>query len=324
MGAGTYRCTGSATGRRRPRKVVDAHSLYFEMRAELGWIGLVLLVIALVVPLVVAASRLRGPGRHAYAAFLAGGIALLLHAQVDWDWEMPVLFIWFFGAAGTILAAPAERAAGPASPQRLTRLLAGLACLLLALTPVTVAVSQLRLNRSVDAFARGDCATATDAALDSLEALSVQAEAFEVLGWCDARAGQLKLAVDAMRTARRLDPGNWQYAYGLAASRRSRARTRRRRRGSPAGSTRSTRWPAASSAGCARAAPRAAPRGRGEGRHPARMTRLTRERRAGARLSRKRGCRERLSAARRCGAAARGPRSGARCRRAAPGSRRSP
>ena len=94
--------------------------------------------------------------------------------------------------------------------------MAGLACLLVALTPVTVAFSQLRLNRSVDAFARGDCATATDAALGSLEALSVQGEAFEVLGWCDARAGKLKLAEAAMRSARRVDPGNWQYAYGLA------------------------------------------------------------------------------------------------------------
>jgi Flp pilus assembly protein TadD len=105
--------------------------------------------------------------------------------------------------------------AGP-GPRRLTRLLAGLACLLLALTPVTVAFSQLRLNHSVEAFGRGDCKTATDAALSSLDALSVQAEAFEILGWCDARAGQPRLAVDAMRAAQRRDPGNWQYAYGLS------------------------------------------------------------------------------------------------------------
>ena len=61
------------------------------------------------VPLVVAAVAARaGPGRHAYAAFLAAGIALLVHAAVDWDWEMPALFIWFFGAAGVVLAAPAD------------------------------------------------------------------------------------------------------------------------------------------------------------------------------------------------------------------------
>jgi O-antigen ligase len=216
VGAGTYRLYWERDRPPPPVKVVDAHSLALETRAELGWIGLGLLVIALVVPLVIAAARLPGPERHTYAAFLAGGIALLLHAQVDWDWEMPVLFVWFFGAAGTILATTTERAARLAAPRRLTRLLAGLACLLVALTPVTVAFSQLRLNRSVNAFARGDCATATDAALASLEALPVQGEAFEVLGWCDARAGQLKLSEAAMRSARRVDPRNWQYAYGLA------------------------------------------------------------------------------------------------------------
>jgi O-antigen ligase len=216
VGAGTYRLYWERERPAPPVKVIDAHSLALETRAELGWIGLALLFTALLVPIVVAASRLGGPGRHVYGAFLAAGVALLLHAQVDWDWEMPALFLWFFGAAGTVLATTAERAASLPPPRRTTRLLAGLACLLVAVTPVTVAVSQLRLNESVNAFIRGDCATATDAALGSLEALSVQAQAFEVLGWCDARAGQLKLATAAMRSAHRVDPDNWQYAYGLA------------------------------------------------------------------------------------------------------------
>ena len=37
-----------------------------------------------------------------------------------------------------------------------------------------------------------------------------------VLGYCDARAGQYKLARRAMDAARRRDPGNWQLAYGQA------------------------------------------------------------------------------------------------------------
>jgi hypothetical protein len=217
VGAGTFRLRWERGRPKPPVKNVDAHSLYFETRGELGWIGVVLLAIAFAVPLGVAARRLAGPHRHAYAAFIAAGVALLIHAGADWDWEMPALFLWFFGAAGVVLAAPAEAVRGP-EPRRLTRLLAGLACLLLALTPVTVAVSQLRLNRSVEAFQRGDCVTATDAALGSLDALSVQAEAFEILGWCDARAGRPGLAVDAMRAARARDPRNWQYAYGLAIS----------------------------------------------------------------------------------------------------------
>jgi O-antigen ligase len=217
-GAGTYRLQWEQGRPSPPAQVNDAHSLYFELLAELGWVGVVLLAIVLAIPLVVAAVRLRGPGRHAYAAFIAAAIALLGHAAVDWDWEMPTLFVWFFGAAGVILAAPADAVRGATPPRRLTRVVASLACLLVAVTPVTVAVSQLRLNRSLNAFERRDCTTATDAALSSLDALPVQAQAFEILGWCDARAGQTKLAVDAMRAAQRRDPRNWQYAYGLAVT----------------------------------------------------------------------------------------------------------
>ena len=186
------------------------------MRAELGWVGIALLLVVFAVPLGVAIRRLWGPGRHSYAAFLAAGIALLLHAMVDWDWEMPALFIWFFGAAGVVLAAPAGAPARV--PRRLTRLVAGLAILLLAVTPLTVARSQSRLDAAIHALNARDCATATDAALDSVDALSSQAEAFAVLGWCDARAGQHKLAVAAMRNAQRRDPDDWHYAYGLAVT----------------------------------------------------------------------------------------------------------
>jgi hypothetical protein len=215
-GAGTFQLLWEQGRPKPPFKVVDGHSLYYETRGELGWIGVVLLATVLVLPLGVAASRLKGPGRHVYAAFIAGGIALMIHATVDWDWEMPALFVWYLGAAGVVLAAPTDHARSLAEPRRLTRLVGGLACLLLAVTPLTVAFSQLRLNRSVEAFRHGDCATATDAALSSLDALSVQAEAFEILGWCDARAGRPGLAVDAMRAAQRRDPHNWQYAYGIA------------------------------------------------------------------------------------------------------------
>ena len=72
--------------------------------------------------------------------------------------------------------------------------------------------------RRLDELRAGDCATATDEALNSIDALSSQAGAFEVLGWCDARAGQQKLAVAAMRNAQRRDPGDWHYAYGLAVT----------------------------------------------------------------------------------------------------------
>jgi hypothetical protein len=215
-GAGTYRLRWEEDRPRPPFKVSDAHSLYLETAAELGVAGLVLLAVALLTPLVVVATRLRGPERHAAAAFMAAGGALLLHAGVDWDWEMPALFFWYFAASGVVLAARERRP--DAIPGRLTRLLAALACLVLMITPALVLVAQRSLDRSTRAFARDDCRTAVDAALDSIEALDVRPEPFEILGYCDARAGAHRLAVAAMRSARRRDPGNWQFSYGLAVA----------------------------------------------------------------------------------------------------------
>jgi O-antigen ligase len=217
-GAGTFRLVWERDRPAPAIRVTEAHSLYLEVRAELGWIGVVLLAVAFAVPLGVAVARLRGPERHALAAFLAAGVALLGHAMVDWDWEMPALFVWFFGAAGVLVAAPAGASEHSHEPRRLTRLLAGLALLLVAVTPLTVVISQSRLNEGVNALRDGDCRTATNAALGSIDALAVQAEAFEVLGWCDARAGEQRFAVAAMRAAQRRDPDNWHYAYGLAVT----------------------------------------------------------------------------------------------------------
>jgi hypothetical protein len=216
-GAGTWRLAWERERPAPPVKANDAHSLYVEVLGELGVPGLVLLLVALATPLIVAATRLRRPERGAYAAFLALGAMLVVHAGVDWDWEMPALFVWFFAAAGVVLAAPAG-VRHARSPSRLTRIVLGLGCLLVAVNPALIVLSQGPLERSAQAFKRADCRVAIDAALDSTEVLSIRPEPYEVLGWCDAHLGQLGLAERAMRSARERDPDNWQYAYGLAVT----------------------------------------------------------------------------------------------------------
>jgi hypothetical protein len=104
------------------------------------------------------------------------------------------------------------------APGRLARVVAGLACLLLAVGPASVAASQRSLDAATRAFKVGDCTRSVDGALDSLGALSVRAEPFELLGYCDLRAGQDALAVRAFQSARNRDPEDWQYAYGLAVA----------------------------------------------------------------------------------------------------------
>ena len=266
-------------------RVVDGHSLYYEVRAELGWIGIALLPIVFAVPLAVAVGRLWGPGRHSHAAFLAAGTALLLHAMVDWDWEMPALFIWFFGAAGAIIAAPAEAAenARAAEAADAPRRRAGV--LLVAVTPLSVTLSQSRLNRAIDALRAGDCATATDAALGSIDALNAQAGAFEILGWCDAkrRPAEARGGGDAQRAAAR--PGRLALRLrprGDAGAGRGRTHARGRSPGAAAQPARAV----CDHAGTAAAARQPARRRRGEPPPLADPLRLAvnDERRAEARL----------------------------------------
>jgi hypothetical protein len=141
-----------------------------------------------------------------------------VHAGIDWDWEMPVLFVWFFGAAGVVLARRRGSRAGAWRPGRLTRVLIGLGCLLVAVTPVTAAWSQLAVNDAGKAFDAGDCTRATDRALTALELMRFRPEPFEIIGYCNLRAGQLALGVQAMQAAADRDPGAWRYAYGLAVA----------------------------------------------------------------------------------------------------------
>jgi hypothetical protein len=148
---------------------------------------------------------------------VAAGTALAVHAAVDWDWEMPSLWVWLFAAGGVAVALRAGEARIGA-PGRVPRIVAGLLCAFLAITPAAVALSQHRLNRAAEAFEAGDCARAVDDALGSLQALSVRPEPYEILGYCDLRTGHRKLAVTAMTAARDRDPHNWRYAYGLAAA----------------------------------------------------------------------------------------------------------
>ncbi len=220
-GAGTYRITWDHDRPAPPIKVNDGHSLYLETLSELGVVGLVLLLIMLGTILGAGVVRLGGAERHAHGAFVAAGTMLAVHAAIDWDWEMPALFVWLFGAGGVALAARKPRFVAASKARvgelgRVPRVAAALAVLILALTPALFAYSQSPLDRAVTAFAARDCGTAIDAALTATERFGTRPEPWQVLGYCDARLGQYALARRAMDAARSRDPNNWQLAYGQA------------------------------------------------------------------------------------------------------------
>lgn len=213
-GAGTY---ANEWNRERPGafQVLDAHSLYFETLGELGVVGVVLLAVALGALLAGLLWRLRGPDRPAVAAVTAVFAGWLLHAGVDWDWELTAVSLWLFGLVGLALARPAVLPARRPMP-RLLRLVVALGLLLLAISPATLWRSQARLADARVAFDRGDCPATIDAALDSLSALGVRAEPWELIAYCDVRLGQPKLGIDAAEAAVQRDPESWEYRYALA------------------------------------------------------------------------------------------------------------
>ena len=87
---------------------LDAHSLYLETLAELGPLGLLLLAAMLLAPL-------RGVIRHRSAPYVpaaAGAYAaFLVHAGLDWDWEMAAVVVAALCCAAAV--ATAELRAGP-------------------------------------------------------------------------------------------------------------------------------------------------------------------------------------------------------------------
>lgn len=113
--AGMHPLLGSGTGSfddvwlaHRPiaANVRDAHSLYLEVLAELGSVGLALLLTALAVPLVGAA---RARGRPVVAPAAAGYSAYLVHAGLDWDWEYPVVTLAGLACGAALLIAARTR-----------------------------------------------------------------------------------------------------------------------------------------------------------------------------------------------------------------------
>ncbi len=115
-GAGSYEVRFMRT-RRVEDKVRDAHSLPLQTLSELGLVGLALLLAfftAVGVALVRAVGGRAVLRRSQAAAVGAAFVVWLVHACVDWDWEMPALT----GAAlvlGASLFASGRRRTKPAA-----------------------------------------------------------------------------------------------------------------------------------------------------------------------------------------------------------------
>jgi len=92
--------------RRTNETARDVHSLYLEVLSELGIAGAALLLAFVASTIVGIVATRRRPGALGAGAAAAAGAAWatwLVHAGVDWDWQMPALTLLALMAVATLL-----------------------------------------------------------------------------------------------------------------------------------------------------------------------------------------------------------------------------
>jgi tetratricopeptide (TPR) repeat protein len=210
-GAGTYAEEWLAN-RRITTQVVNAHNLYLETLAELGPVGLALLLLVLVGPLLAAVRARRRPlVPVAAAAYLA----FLVHAAVDWDWQLPAVTLAALFTGCAILAA-ARADVREIALGRLARRSA----VAIALTISVVAAIGLLGNRAA-ASATNDTnhrnwQQAEAQAHRATELMPWSSIGWEDLGDAEYQQGKLAEARASYSTAIAKDPHNWQLWLDLA------------------------------------------------------------------------------------------------------------
>ena len=210
-GPGTYE---QYWNQHRPlqHKVRDAHNLYLEVLAELGPLGLLLLGLALGAPLVAAfAAR-----RHPFVPLtLAAYAAFLVHATVDWDWEMGAVTLAALACGAALLAA----ADGRDSPPLLSpgaRVAGVTAALLLAIVAFVGVVGASALAASDRALTKGRYGEARSQARKAARWWRWSPDSWRQLGDVAAEQDDSSTASGYYRKAISKDDRDWKLWYDLS------------------------------------------------------------------------------------------------------------
>jgi hypothetical protein len=207
-------------------RVRDAHGLYVETLAELGPVGLILLLASLGIPLVVAVRVRTHPlvpaAAGAYAAFL-------VHAIADWDWELPAVTLAAILCGGAILVA--GRRSGK------VRLLA-VPARSVALTAVVAAGAFASIGLIGNSALKASDADRRDGRWDHAASEARRARSWmpwspapwSALGEAQLGAGLVRSARESFRKAAAMDPQDWELWYDVARASTGEGRTAALRR----------------------------------------------------------------------------------------------
>jgi hypothetical protein len=193
-----------------PAKVRDAHSLYLETLSDLGVVGLALLLLTLCVPLF---AGFLSSWQPLIPAAFGAYVAYLVHAGVDWDWEMPAVTLPALACAIALVVSARGR----------TRLLGnsartafGVAAVGLATVAFVGLVGNSEIDRAGDAIRARDFPAASAPARNAISWAPWSADGWRRLGQAQLGMGQEALARPNLRKAITKDPLNWDRWFDLA------------------------------------------------------------------------------------------------------------
>jgi len=197
--------------RRAALPVRNAHSLYLETLAELGPLGLALLLAALAVPLV-GAWRARG---YPFApAALGAYLVFLVHAGIDWDWEMTAVTLAALSCAVALLLAAGGR--GLPIGRASVRVAAATVTALLAVVAALALVGNREQAAAADALDHADAQTARTQAVRARRWQPWSGEPWRLLGESELELGRVGPARDAFRRGLAEDRNDWELWLDLA------------------------------------------------------------------------------------------------------------
>lgn len=207
-----------------PEYVRDAHSVYLEHAAELGFPGALLLVIALLGLLasaLVARQRLERSGDIAASVALTSAfVVFCVNAGVDWMWEETAVAVLGIGGVAVAAAGGSSRRSGRrrrgvlARPGGRAAIVVG--AVFAALVQIPGIVSTQRVRASEEALAAGDVSAARAGAEQAIDAQPWAAGPHAQLAVVEREAGDLETAQDEIEEAIEREPDNWEWPLVLA------------------------------------------------------------------------------------------------------------
>jgi O-antigen ligase/polysaccharide polymerase Wzy-like membrane protein len=195
--------------REQPLPVRDAHSLYLETLAELGPPGLALLAALLAIPLLALPRARRHPlGSAALGAY----VAYLLHAGIDWDWELPAVTLAALACGAALVLLVGADSPAPAG----LRAASAAAALLVAVAAGLGFAGNRALAAAEDALDHSNFLRAASEARSARAWTPWSAESWRLLGEAQFAQGEVEPARRSLLRGLERDTGDWELWLDLA------------------------------------------------------------------------------------------------------------